>query len=49
MAGILGKPLETYVQNQIQVRQNAHGSGVYSPRTPDQITYLNANNAWIKA
>jgi hypothetical protein len=48
MAGILGKPLETYVQNQIQVRQNAHGSGVYSPRTPDQITYLNANNAWIK-
>jgi hypothetical protein len=48
MAGILGKPLESYVQNQIQIRQEAHGSGVYSPRTPDQITYLNANNAWIK-
>jgi len=48
MAGILGKPLDGYVQNEIQIRQEAHGSGVYSPRTPDQITYLNANNAWIK-
>jgi hypothetical protein len=48
MAGILGKPLEKYVQNEINVRQSAHGSGIYSPRTPDQIAYLNANNAWIK-
>jgi len=48
MAGILGKPLEGYVQNQIEVRQKTHGSGIYTPRTPDQIAYLNANNTWVK-
>lgn len=48
MAGILGKPLEGYVQDQIETRQNTHGSGIYTPRTPDQIAYLNANNTWVK-
>ena len=48
MAGILGKPLEDYVQNQIEIRQKAHGSGIYTPRTPDQIAYLNTNNTWVK-
>ncbi len=49
MAGILGKALDGYVQNQIGVRQKTHGSGTLgTSRTSDQITYLNSNTSWIK-
>jgi len=48
MAGILGKtPLE-YVRKQIEKRQNIHGSGTVSNRSPQQIHFLNGNNAWVK-
>jgi hypothetical protein len=48
MANIIGEPLSQYVQNQIKKRQETHGSGVSSYRTPEQIAYLNSKTAWIK-
>jgi hypothetical protein len=48
MAGILGKTPSEYVRKQIEKRQNLHGSGTVSNRSPQQIHFLNGNNAWVK-
>jgi hypothetical protein len=48
MAGILGKTPLGYVRKQIEKRQNLHGSGTASNRSPQQIHFLNGNNAWVK-
>jgi len=45
---IVGEELEKYVQEQITIRQIAHGSGVSNLRTPDELSYLNSNTSWIK-
>jgi hypothetical protein len=48
MSNVLGEPFKQYVQNQIKVRQTAHGSGTSENRTPDQLAYLNSKTAWVK-
>jgi hypothetical protein len=48
MAGILGQIPLKYVRTQISKRQEIHGSGTISNRSPQQIHYLNGNNTWIK-
>jgi len=48
MPNIIGEPLRPYVQSQIKVRQDAHGSGVNGNRTPEQLSYLNSKSAWVK-
>ena len=49
MANIIGEPFKNYVAKQINARQKAHGSGTDgTPRTPEQITYLNSKTAWLK-
>ena len=48
MSNIIGEQLDTYVLNQIAVRQEAQGSGVDSERTLDQLAYLNSRTSWIK-
>ena len=46
---IIGEPFKNYVAEQINVRQEIYGSGTtLSPRTPEQIQYLNSRNAWVK-
>jgi len=45
---LVGDPIPSYVKNQIDQRQSVHGSGIYSPRTPQQITYLNSTTSWVK-
>ena len=49
MGNLLGEPFRKYVNNQIKIRQQVHGSGTAnSNRTLDEITYLNSRNAWVK-
>lgn len=48
MADVVGEPLKNYVINQIKTRQNAHGSGINSNRSPEVLTYLNSKTAWVK-
>jgi hypothetical protein len=49
MANIIGEPFKNYVAKQINARQKVHGSGTDgTPRTPEQITYLNSKTAWLK-
>jgi hypothetical protein len=48
MPNIIGESLRPYVQSQIKVRQDAHGSGVNGNRTPEQLSYLNSKTAWVK-
>ena len=48
MATIIGEPINSLLQNQLDVRQSTHGSGVISPRTNDELAVLSANNSWIK-
>ena len=49
MSNIIGEPLESYVAEQINVRQTLHGSGVNDvSRTDIQINILNSNTSWIK-
>jgi hypothetical protein len=48
MGKILGESFKKYVVNQINQRQNAHGSGITNTRTSDQLTYLNSKTAWVK-
>lgn len=48
MGNIVGEPFKDYVAKQINVRQEVHGSGKTQNRTPEQIQYLNARNAWVK-
>jgi hypothetical protein len=45
---LVGDPIPPYVKTQIDQRQSFHGSGVYSSRTPEQITYLNSTTSWVK-
>lgn len=48
MANVVGEQFEDYIQNQINVRQKIHGSGVSTERTVDELTYLNSKTAWLK-
>jgi len=42
---IIGESFEEYVNDQIKVRQKTYGS---KNRTPEQLTYLNGRNAWVR-
>jgi len=48
MGKIIGEQFKKYVVNQINRRQEAHGSGIDSNRNMDQLTYLNSKTAWVK-
>jgi len=48
MPNIIGEPFPDYVNGQINIRQAAHGSGINTFRTPDQLAYLNSKTAWVK-
>ena len=48
MPNIIGEPFPDYVNGQINIRQAAHGSGINTFRTPDQLSYLNSKTAWVK-
>ena len=48
MPNIIGEPFPDYVNGQINIRQKAHGSGINTFRTPDQLAYLNSKTAWVK-
>ena len=49
MGKIIGEQFRSYVSNQINTRQKAHGSGVDGNiRTVDQLSYLNSKTAWVK-
>ena len=46
---IIGGPFQKYVNDQIDVRQEVHGSGYgESNKTQQEITYLNGRNSWVK-
>ena len=46
MANLIGEPYDPYVSSQINARQKIYGKKVN--RTPEEISYLNSANAWIK-
>ena len=47
MAGnLIGEPFEEYVHKQIKTRQEIYGKSVN--RSPDEISYLNSRNCWVK-
>jgi hypothetical protein len=48
MPNIIGEPFPDYVNGQINIRQTAHGSGINTFRTPDQLAYLNSKTSWVK-
>jgi hypothetical protein len=48
MPNIIGEPFPDYVNKQINIRQTAHGSGINTFRTPNQLAYLNSKTAWVK-
>ena len=48
MGNVIGEEFEGYVAGQINVRQKAHGSGIDTERTIEQINYLNSKTAWVK-
>ena len=45
---VVGEPFKEYVNSQIRVRQQAHGSGFKSTRSDKDLVYLNSRNAWVK-
>lgn len=45
---VVGEPFKEYVNGQIKVRQQAHGSGFKSIRSDKDLVYLNSRNAWVK-
>ena len=45
MPNIIGEPFLSYIDDQINERQTAHGS---KSRTSDQLAYLNSKTAWVK-
>ena len=45
---IIGEPFDPQLLNEIQTRQEVHGSGFASKRTIPQIQFLNNRNAWFK-
>ena len=46
MGNLLGEPFPQYTKEQIKVRQKIYGKK--DNRTPDEISYLNSRNAWVK-
>ena len=48
-SNIVGEPIETYVGDQIKIRQKVYGSGTpENPRLPEHISYLNSRTSWVK-
>ena len=45
---IVGESFKEYVNGQIRVRQQSHGSGFKSTRSDKDLVYLNSRNAWVK-
>jgi hypothetical protein len=46
---IIGEEFEEYVRQQINVRQEIHGSGTSNnPRSIEYLNYLNSKTAWVK-
>ena len=45
---IVGEPFDTFVREQIKVRQSNQYGGYDSSRTGDQLQYLTNRNAWVK-
>jgi len=45
---ILGEGFPDEIIQQVERRQKVYGSGYTSPRTPEEIVYLNANTSWVK-
>jgi hypothetical protein len=46
---IVGEPIESYVKDQIKVRQQLYGSGFLGEqRTPEQLNYFNSKLSWVK-
>ena len=46
---ILGEGFPDEIIKQVEQRQKVYGSGyTSSPRTPEEIVYLNANTSWVK-
>ena len=45
---IVGEPFKDYVNSQIKVRQDIHGSGLNGHRSVQEISYLNSRTSWIK-
>jgi hypothetical protein len=49
MANIIGEEFSSYVCNQINTRQTAHGAGAGGgTRTNSDLIYLNSKSAWVK-
>jgi hypothetical protein len=49
MGKIIGEQFRSYVSDQINTRQKAHGSGADgTARTLNQLSYLNSKTAWVK-
>lgn len=49
MGNLLGEPFDPYVLNEIKNRQKISGAGYNgTPRTLDQVNYLNNRNSWVK-
>ena len=45
---IIGEPFDSFVYDQIDVRQDHQAAGFNDSRTPSQIQYLNNKHAWVK-
>ena len=45
---LLGEQFDPRVSQQINIRQQTHGSGFSNTRSAEQINYLNNRNAWLK-
>ena len=45
---ILGEGFPDQIVKQVERRQKVYGSGYTSPRTSEEIVYLNANTSWVK-
>jgi len=49
VGNIVGQSLNTYVKDEIEIRQQTHGSGFEGDlRTSTQINYLNSRLSWVK-
>ena len=45
---IVGEPFKDYVNDQIKVRQKAHGSGFGTKRSKEELLYFNSKNSWVR-
>ena len=49
VGNIVGEPIESYVKEQIKVRQQLYGNGFLGEqRTPEQLNYFNSKLSWVK-